>query len=140
MTTAAELRTLAEEVEALTGPSVEINYRVMVAIGMAPPGGMVNDIGAIRGHDGAIWAIVRPLTASIDAAASLMPVSRAVEIFDPRMRGGKWLVIATLGPRSNELEWCHSSAATEPLARCAAALRARAAAIDAGAKAETVEG
>lgn len=150
MTTAAELRTLAEEVEKLAGPSEEMDALIVAALNSAsvrryPP---TDDFGPKNRWQ--FWSTdgshflgsehkfpVKPFTSSIDAAASLMP-------------DGKW----RLSSEFNEVRWCayaarwdprpyiiaEALAATEPLARCAAALRARAAVIEAGAKAETVEG
>jgi len=113
--TPAELRALADEVEKLGGPNFAVEQRIGAAVGR--PSDMV----------------APAYTYSLDAAASLMPPLSIIEVYDARIRDEKWLVIAKLGPRPDDTSWCHAAAATEPLARTAAALRARAALLEAGA-------
>lgn len=110
------LRQLAEEVERLEGPNrnTHLEWRIEVALG--------RPVEAI--------APVRPYTSSLDAAASLMPeVFRvaAVRQLPPEESG--WQATAWKPPPRNMLE--NARGATEPLARTAAALRARAALIEA---------
>ena len=148
MTTAAELRTLAEEVECLSGPDREMDVRIEIALGanryLSTQSGATIEV---REQPGWITCRqARPLTASIDAAASLMPegwysASGALEWQDRTMmldRPGRAWNAEAWRP-GIDMVVC-AEALTEPLARCAAALRARAAVIEAGAKAETVEG
>lgn len=114
--TPAELRALADDVEKLDGPDKGVDWRIARAVECYYP------------------RLPPPrFTGSIDAAASLMPPRSIIEVYDARIRDEKWLVIAKLGPRPDDTSWCHAAAATEPLARTACALRARAALLEAGA-------
>lgn len=136
MTTAAELRALAEEVEGLSGPDREMDVRIEVALGAARYGSSVAFPHVVECDDGTGWRLVRdarPYTASIDAAASLMPEGWEVEVYDDRHFRQRWCVV-TNPPAGVHVPkpdvWTARPGATESLARCAAALRARAALLD----------
>lgn len=142
MTTAAELRALADEVERLEGPSREMDQRIALASGwlrLTPSecrnrgGGWVDGNERYTQNDGrTIRNAPPPYTASLDAAAGLMPEGWLVEVYD--RRGDvepSWLVIG-IKDRINDETWKVGKAATEALARSACALRARAALMDGG--------
>lgn len=102
------LRRLAESVEQLDGPDPLIDLHVRDAL-----------------HDDDPEAPVSPVTASIDAAAALMPEGWSPEIIKVQHR---WRAMGIPSPGGIAVV---GFGATEPLARTACALRAIAADIEA---------
>jgi hypothetical protein len=126
----ATLLALAEEVEKLTGPSRDIDLRILCII--APKvQTFVQEHASLPCR-----SLAKGYTASLDAAADLMPPRwRNASIREEPGEVGGWSVTAFRPPPQNALT--DGRAHTEVLARTACALRARAAEME-GENAEAV--
>lgn len=134
--TPAELRALADDVEKLDGPSREMDVRVEVALGAKMAATSFSSVAvSVPDPNTPGWyefRDARPYTASLDVAASLVPNENGEWCIRSECNTSRWLAyVARWEPRPFIIS--EVRAATEPLARTACALRARAALLEAGA-------
>lgn len=135
MTDAAGLRALAKRVEAATGPDRALDFAIMRVAGweeyVRHRGGLLAGIPCWRHPDGRIVEAPFHYTASLDAAASLVPEGLSWQSGRRCHSDDGWfghsIVWEPSDPRDDEAMRFMASAATPALALCAAALRARAA-------------
>ncbi len=128
------LRALADEVERLTGPSREMDARIIKALGWcwkSIPAILHTEAWRPGGSECLASDLPRP-THSIDAAASLMPEGWSAVVVlnaDPAFCGVTAYAPTAPDhdPESDRNEPQEGQAGTEPLARTAVALRALAA-------------
>lgn len=129
-----DLRELAERVEALEGPSREVDAEILVAIDWRWPDHEEGDItpkivsdkrglewltGRMLNSNSSIWRNLPSPTASLDAAMSLVPEGWAIDLRTFVTAPG---AIAMVHPGERPTETAR--AATPALALTAAALRA----------------